>query len=654
MRKTLFAALLALPLSAEAAITFVACSTDDSGGVTSLTVSEPSGTAQNDVLVAFAVRGSNTDDGDWVDPADWTQGDLQDETLGNADGQLYWGYKVRGAGAGDALTWTFGGTAAGMTLHVCAFRGVDTSTPIDVTYADGSHYNSNEDAVNTAAQPITTVTDNAWILLMQAFTQEVDAACGGEPSGYTLRQTTAGAACSLGNSRHATIYSKEKASAGVETPGSYTHTDTGANADGRNYTIALRPAGAAFAFTVGPNEAPATNGFTISGTLVGSGTLTVEAVWCNPGDAVPNNTELEAGQCGGGNAALANASEVWTTGVGNDFLLTSSNKPVRADVYVAGTNGTDDTSVTSLLDQDRSIRAGFLSAVMASHSTTGICNLDSYFNPDCADGDVFEYEDDANENANCNALIEPDGDLVFTPVSAGDCNGRLSIEISYQDVSSATTGLFTAPTTGNFTTDDTIYVNNVAPDCPIEPENTIVVLVEDVAMTAIDLIAHGTCFDAESDALTFTVTGGTLPVGTALGGTGNKDWTGTPTTENEAGVLITITATDIAGDFDTFQFTVYVVNTWTVPDLHNLDITESGAAVVAAAPWRAFDPGVAITGYNCGTTETFLDVVNQSPTAASQATPFQSIGVNLAGAILPDLTGMSEAAAVAAIEALCP
>lgn len=412
--------------------------------------------------------------------------------------------------------------------------------------------------------------------------------------------------------------------------------------------------GASINFSVGPSEAPAADGFTIAGTITCTGTCTVEAVACSPGDAVPISNEIEAGQCGGGNAALMNAQENWVTGVSNDFLLTSANKPVRFDVYVSGTDGTTDTSVNSLLDQDRTIRTGFLSIAITGVATTGVCDLDSTFDPDCAIGDVFEYEDDTNESADCNILFEADGDFTLTPVAAGDCDNRRSFEISYEDVSSATTGLFTAPTVGNFTTDDTIYINNVAPDCPIEPEAQTVVLTEDAAMTARNLAIIGSCSDFEGDLITYSVTGGTLPVGTALGGAGNKDWTGTPTTENEAGTLITVTATDIVGATDTFTFTVYVINTFAVPNCVGNSFAECSDEIVYAAPWRVDNAGLTVSGYTCGTGQPFLSVATQTPTAGAAATSDQSVIVTIVGGVIPNLVGLTTAAAIAAIAAICP
>jgi hypothetical protein len=84
-----------------------------------------------------------------------------------------------------------------------------------------------------------------------------------------------------------------------ESDGDIAGTITDQSAAAKNYTLngsatisdeggpTVTDFNAAPVFTVGPTEAPATNGHTISGTVTGSGTITVYAVSTNPGAAVP-------------------------------------------------------------------------------------------------------------------------------------------------------------------------------------------------------------------------------------------------------------------------------------------------------------------------------------------------------------------------------
>jgi hypothetical protein len=310
---------------------------------------------------------------------------------------------------------------------------------------------------------------------------------------------------------------------------------------------------------------------------------------------------------------------------------------------------------------------------MSSHASDGLCNLDSYFDPDCADGDVFEYENTVNGKANCVVNIATDGRLTFYDHTDGqntgpgesgdssddgidDCAGQLSFEISYEDASSATDGLFTAPTVGNFATDDTIYVNNTAPVC--EPEPALQKVLDlDEAMTSVDLETFGNCEDEDGDALSYSITSGTLPSGTSLGGTGDRTWSGTPDTNDEEGEAITVTVTDPAGDSTTYDFTAFVVDpvgAFTMPDCDSLTASECEDLVVEAAPWREEDPGLIVGGFVCGTGQPFLTIADTDPDAGVATEPFAAITVYLVGAVIPDLTGMTAADAIAAIEALCP
>jgi hypothetical protein len=123
-------------------------------------------------------------------------------------------------------------------------------------------------------------------------------------------------------------------------------------------TALVFPDEAGLSFTSGPTEAPATNGFTISGTLTGTGTLTAYAVGVAPADGAPSCTQIKAGQNDAGTSADLSANEVWTTGVGDSFTMTRSGAWPRYDVHVCGSNGTNDTAVTSLTAQDRSPDSG--------------------------------------------------------------------------------------------------------------------------------------------------------------------------------------------------------------------------------------------------------------------------------------------------------
>lgn len=384
--------------------------------------------------------------------------------------------------------------------------------------------------------------------------------------------------------------------------------------------------GVAPSFSVAPSCSAAANGQ--SCTYTASATSTLYGVGVAMAASAPSCTQIKAGQNSGGTAALAAGSDA-NTGTSDTITVTGTNPVPKMDYYFCLNNANGDSAVdSSQADKVRTARSGFALVTIASVSTTGICDQDSYFNPDCSISDLFEYEDDINENANCNVIIGTDGDFTLSPVAGGDCDGRLSFEISYELHTSSTTGLFTAPASvGTFAVDDTIYINNTTPSCNPDPEDSIVLLTEDIAMTARDLTVLGNCTDADADVLSYSVTVGTLPVGTALSGTGNKDWTGTPNTENEAGVALTISATDIATASTTFAFTSYVVNTWTASNCVTNTFAECSGEIIAAAPWRAFTPGLTVIGTTCSS-QTPGTIVSQTPTAGSQTaaeTEFQVV-----------------------------
>lgn len=625
MKKLLLGLILALPITANAAISLVAVNSTQSNSAQSRTLTEPGTVADGDVIFVHCFA-TQTGTVTWTDPSDFTEINQKATTAGSPTQKSYLGYKVRSGGAGQALTFSHADTASQIACTQQWYRGVDNASPLDVTFVEASHYKqAAQNSPNTSAAAITTNSANSWVILFQGGTQLITGASG-PPSGYTMDNDLFGTGLGLASRLSYTAH-KLVAAAGTETPGVFTHTDTNNTADTRTYTIALKAA-AAPTFTGAPSCSAAANG--VSCTYTASAASTAYGVGVALGDGAPTCTQIIAGQNDGGTAALATGSDA-NTGSADTIVVTGTNPIAKMDYYFCVSNGGGNSAVdSSQSDKLRTARTGFAIVTMASHSSTGICNEDSYFTPDCADPDVFEYEDDTNESADCNVSIDTAGDLTLTPVVAGDCDGRQTFEISYEDASSATTGLFTAPTTGTFATDDTVYINNSAPVCDIQEASSILLLTEDVAMTAIDLVVVGDCADADADALTFTEIGaGTIPTGTALSGTGNKDWTGTPSAEDENGEALTFQACDIAGDCDSFDLTVYVVNTWVVPDLVGSTQAAAETAVIAAAPWRALDPGVAVIGTECSE-ETAGTITDQDPDAAATATGSQDIDVILA------------------------
>lgn len=221
------------PLPAAAAISFVDENTSVANPSTSETPTEPTGAAEGDIIVCFGTHGAT--DGSWTDPADFTE---LDQVASAASADMYIGYKIRGADAGNGYTFSYSGTGDAMRVTCLAWTG--DAPQLDVTYVRASHHNSQtNDAGATAAPAITTNTNGAVAVIFQhieadgAFTQ-------GVPTGYTSR------ADHQVNDRVHQIVEKSIVTATTETPGAWNHTDVGATADSSNFTIAIgeTPAGA--------------------------------------------------------------------------------------------------------------------------------------------------------------------------------------------------------------------------------------------------------------------------------------------------------------------------------------------------------------------------------------------------------------------------
>jgi hypothetical protein len=222
--------LLLLPFSANAAITFVNAATERFAAATTVSPSEPASVAEDDLFLANC--SIDSDDGTWTDPAGWTQIDSQTESVGTQ--HWYIGYIVRGAST-PALGWSYSGTGTDIRCTIYAFRGIDTASPLDVSWVLGSHYGQTTDSANSTNPAITTNTNGAVVVLYDS-TKFQSAGTPGAPSGYTLDTT------GDGSQPQQQMAYKTVATAGTETPGAWTHTGFGAGSDHMNHTLAIKPA----------------------------------------------------------------------------------------------------------------------------------------------------------------------------------------------------------------------------------------------------------------------------------------------------------------------------------------------------------------------------------------------------------------------------
>jgi hypothetical protein len=232
--KRLIPILLLFSVSAFADISFVDSTNTNATGQTSRTGTEPTGTAENDLVIALGSTGNQF--GMWSSVGSFTEIDNIVTSTGAAS-HLYLGRIIRGSSA-PSYQFDYSGAAAAMSLTLVSLRGIDTSAPLDVTYVQGSHYMQAQNTPNTAARAITTATDGAWVLLMCQMGGNIDGSAG-PPDTYTEHgDFLTGAATIRGHY----VASKLISPAGTETPGVFTHADTLGNGDPRCFTLAIKPA----------------------------------------------------------------------------------------------------------------------------------------------------------------------------------------------------------------------------------------------------------------------------------------------------------------------------------------------------------------------------------------------------------------------------
>lgn len=364
-------ALLLLPSAAHAAITFIDTSSH-SGSATTRTPSEPTGTQEDDLVLAFCTKAET--DGAWTDPADFTQ---IDDVQFLATGRSYLGYKVRGSTAGSGYAFSHSGASQQMNCSLATFRGVDTSTPLDVTYVRGSHYNEDLDEL-IAPPAITTATNGAWVVV--AYHEQSDTSFTAvAPTNYTIRVEQIGAAGTV-----QVVATREIASAGAETPGAWQHTSLATSASALNFTIALKPAVIAPTFSAGPTPGSIT-ATTIPFTFTSDTTGTVKGVACPDGQASPSVAQVIAGDCTGDVDAVATISEAVTAAVGDGGTFSGLSASTTYDTHFAIDATTDSAAISSVANQ--------------TTSAAGTPEFDSVMSCSALDEDTYRCTYDANATA---------------------------------------------------------------------------------------------------------------------------------------------------------------------------------------------------------------------------------------------------------------
>ncbi len=663
---------------ANAAISFVGCE-HQSAGSENITVSVHASTLDDDVLIAFGQWGDDdhapiTGTG----PSAFTEIDENAETAGS-DNATWIGYKVASS---EPASYTFNGSGAGSEnsmAMICVFRGVDTTTPLDVTYSTASHYDWLVDDENPNTKSISTSSANAWIVLAANFRIQISSPAASGPSGFTDRSTF-----DETFARNGIITTMEQATPGTVSPGDFTVPGATSSMDSSNYILALKPAVAGLAFSSGPTVAAATQGYTISGTLTNTN-ATVYG-WADV-PTFTNPADCDALQALSGTASIF-GSEGWAVDVADSFDITGVGEVVRHDVCVcADDGGANETAVTCFANEDRLSDAGqniveltsvastspfapqsestcdttdtsptltgcadtsWLQPGMVVDLSAGFADLtdvivegvtadtitlendanatvsnitvdaDEYFSPDIAAGDIVEIDETLSSGETVTLAV--DGDLSWSNETG---LSMVTVDYCVQDIS--TGGALATPNC--WSSDDTLTFFNTRPDLDLSDlaEDFILVLTQNTAMTTIDLKDY--CLDTDLHSLSFSVRSGTVPAGTTIAS--NGVWSGTPTTEDEAGTVLNIACTDLGGLVEAENLTVYVENQDVMPDITGDTVTAAYATIIAAVPALEDNLSITVT-FKCSNTVASGDIISQSPLAGA--------GVAVGDPILADVS----------------
>lgn len=132
------------------AFAFVSAAHADNTGVTSLTCDKPTGTTQNDLMLAYVTRkGFNTDPS--VVPGGWTQAAKQVDAS-TYTRWVYW--KVAGASEGASYTFEWAADASRIGISIATYRdGFDTADPIDVV--SSTEYLTDNTTIRAASMTVT-------------------------------------------------------------------------------------------------------------------------------------------------------------------------------------------------------------------------------------------------------------------------------------------------------------------------------------------------------------------------------------------------------------------------------------------------------------------------------------------------------------------
>ncbi len=215
----------------EGGIEVVGSDSVDAGATaTQVTLVEPAGTQEDDLVIA--IFANDAQGSTLTEPADFTAVDELDVHINQRYG-IY--YKVRGVDQGNGYVFSHSFSAGTNTAGaLIVLRGVDTTTPLDVSYVRATHHISSVDDLSYAPQDITTTTDGAKVVILSGYSGGPGTVSWQGITNYTTHEQLEG-----GSGRNLNILTRTKDVAGLEDPGEFGTTGD-AGEDGSSFTLAIR------------------------------------------------------------------------------------------------------------------------------------------------------------------------------------------------------------------------------------------------------------------------------------------------------------------------------------------------------------------------------------------------------------------------------
>jgi hypothetical protein len=224
--------------AAGGGITYVGGDTDEQGGNSAdLDFILPTHATDDLAMIFISADGHNNN---WqtftCSTTGWTKHRQDDSTTSRHITSAIFYKKLTSAADTDPSVQISGSQEHGGALMV--FRGVDTTTPFDLTEA----YTEGQNNATPTNDPITTVNDGCCLLLVHTSSEWAIDTAGlpTTPSGMTLGPNLIGDA--YYTRQIVTAYKEDVGVAATYTPTAWTHTTDSSTVEYHTYTIALRKA----------------------------------------------------------------------------------------------------------------------------------------------------------------------------------------------------------------------------------------------------------------------------------------------------------------------------------------------------------------------------------------------------------------------------